>query len=48
MENIVELSNGFQNAYIDATHSSNLAYRPKFISNDINRVKRFLNQSNRS
>ena len=29
-----ELQGGFETAYIDASHTSNLAYKPQFISNN--------------
>lgn len=41
-EKIVELRNGFETAYIDSTHNSNLAYKPQFISNNMKEGKKVL------
>lgn len=43
-----ELYQGWNTAFIDGTYSSNLAYRPEFISNNINRVKKYWQRLNRS
>lgn len=32
--NIIELQNGLNTAFVDATQNSNLAYRPQFVYND--------------
>lgn len=42
MDNIAELSNAFQTAYIDAMYSCNPEYRPEFISNDYKQGKKVL------
>lgn len=36
------LRNGFETAYIDGTHASNLAYKPQFISNNYREGKKVL------
>ena len=41
-EKIVELRNGFETAYIDSNHNSNLAYKPQFISNNMKEGKKVL------
>ena len=40
--NITELQNGFETAFINAENSSNLAYRPQFISNNYKEGKKVL------
>ncbi len=42
LNNIVELQNGFETAFINAAHSSNLAYRPQFVSNNYKEGKKVL------
>ena len=37
-----ELYSGFETAYIDATHASNLAYKPQFVSNNYKSGKKVL------
>lgn len=39
-ERILELHNGFETAYIDGSIASNLAYKPKFISNNYKRARK--------
>ena len=39
---IEELRNGFETAYIDASASSNLAYKPQLISNNYKEGKKVL------
>ena len=41
-EKLQELRNGFETAYIDKTSTSNLAYKPQFISNDYKQGKKVL------
>ena len=41
-EKLQELRNGFETAYIDKTSTSNLAYKPQFISNDHKQGKKVL------
>ena len=41
-EKLQELRNGFETAYIDKTTTSNLAYKPQFISNDYKQGKKVL------
>lgn len=41
-EKLAELRNGFETAYIDRTISSNLAYKPQFISNNHREGKKVL------
>ena len=41
-ERILELHNGFETAYIDGSIASNLAYKPKFISNNYKQGKKVL------
>ena len=41
-EKLQELCNGFETAYIDKTSTSNLAYKPQFISNDYKQGKKVL------
>lgn len=41
-EKLQELHNGFETAYIDKTSTSNLAYKPQFISNDYKQGKKVL------
>lgn len=41
-EKLAEIRNGFETAYIDETFSSNLAYKPQFISNNHKEGKKVL------
>lgn len=41
-EKLAEIRNGFETAYIDGTFSSNLAYKPQFISNNHKEGKKVL------
>lgn len=41
-EKLQELRNGFETAYIDKTSTSNLAYKPQFVSNDYKQGKKVL------
>jgi len=41
-EKLAEIRNGFETAYIDRTFSSNLAYKPQFISNNYKEGKKVL------
>lgn len=41
-EKLVEIRNGFETAYIDGTFSSNLAYKPQFVSNNHREGKKVL------
>lgn len=38
----IELRNGFETAYIESTHNSNLAYKPQFVSNNVKEGKKVL------
>ena len=42
MNKLLKLNEGLQTAYIDQTYSSNLAYRPQFVSNDYRKGKKVL------
>lgn len=42
MDMYKELQDGYQTAFIDYTHQSNLAYRPEFLSNDHERGRKVL------
>lgn len=41
-EKLAEIRNGFETAYIDGTFSSNLAYKPQFVSNNHKEGKKVL------
>ena len=41
-EKLAEIRNGFETAYVDGTFSSNLAYKPQFISNNHKEGKKVL------
>lgn len=41
-DRLSELRSGFENAYIDGTIASNLAYKPQFISNNYKQGKKVL------
>ena len=41
-ENLLELRDGFETAYIDGTYASNLAYKPQFVSNNYKEGKKVL------
>ncbi|MGC6175355.1 DUF3427 domain-containing protein [Lacrimispora sp. 38-1] len=41
-EKLTEIRNGFETAYVDETFSSNLAYRPQFISNNYKEGKKVI------
>lgn len=41
-EKLAEIKNGFETAYIDRTVSSNLAYKPQFVSNNHKEGKKVL------
>lgn len=41
-EKLAEIRNGFETAYIDGTFSSNLAYKPQFVSNNYREGKKVL------
>ncbi|TCL61237.1 superfamily II DNA or RNA helicase [Kineothrix alysoides] len=41
-EKLAEIRNGFETAYIDGTFSSNLAYKPQFVSNNHREGKKVL------
>ena len=41
-EKLAEIRNGFETAYVDGTFSSNLAYKPQFVSNNHREGKKVL------
>ncbi len=42
MDSMRDMRNGFETAFINSSHNSNLAYRPEFISNDPDEGKKVL------
>ena len=42
MNDIIELRNGIETAFIDADYQSNLAYKPQFVSNNYREGKKVL------
>lgn len=41
-EKLAEIRNGFETAYVDETFSSNLAYKPQFVSNNYKEGKKVI------